>query len=388
MKKITLLVILAILLTSCSNSEKSIEDILETRDAKVIQEKKDDLVAQLQELSSTIKRIDDTLKVLSPDRNIPLVTEYVIQNEEFNHYVEFQGSVETKENLVITPEFNGILERVYVKEGDVVKKGQLLAKIDDGGLAQQLAQLKIQADLAKTTYQRQKRLWDQNIGSEIEYLNTKSSYESIQESVNQIEKQLSKTSIRAPFDGNIDDVITEQGNVVNAGVSPILRIVNLSNMYISVDVPETFLTSIVPGKDVEIYLPVLGRTVASKVRQTGSFINRSNRTFKIEIEVPNTDKIIKPNITARVKINDYISENAILIPQSIISENAQGQQYVYTLVEGENNSTKVQQTIIKTGKTQEDIIEVTEGLEPNMRLVKEGARSVKNGQVVRIAKKS
>lgn len=384
MKKITPAILLALLLISCGGKEKSIDEILETRDTKVIQAKKEELTAQLQDISSSLKRIDDTLKVLNPDRNIPLVTEFVTSREKFNHYVEFQGSVETKENLVISPEVSGILERVLVKEGARVKKGQLLAKIDDNGLAQQLAQLRIQADLAKTTYQRQKRLWDQNIGSEIEYLNTKSSFESLQESVNQVEKQLSKTSIRAPFNGTIDDIITEQGNVVSAGATPILRIINLSNMYISVDVPETFLTSIVPGKSVEIYLPVLGRTVESTVRQTGSFINRSNRTFNVEIAVPNSDKIIKPNITARVKINDYISEGAILIPQSIISENAQGEQYVYAIVEGENNNSEVEQTIIKTGKTQGDMIEVLEGLDSSMRLVKEGARSVKNGQVVRV----
>lgn len=384
MKNILTLLLFSVLLFSCGKKEQTIDDILATKDIKTIQSKKDELVSKQQALSSQIKRLDDSLRILSPDRNIPLVTQFKTKQETFNHYVEFQGSVETKQNLVIMPEMSGTLERVYVKEGERVKAGQLLAKIDDGGMAQRLSQLKIQANLAKTTFERQKRLWEQNIGSEIQYLNAKSNYEALNENVNQVEKQLSKTSIRAPFSGTIDDVITEQGNVVNAGVTSIFRLINLSNMYITIDVPETFLTSIKAGSDAEIFLPVLNRSVKSKVRQTGSFINPANRTFKVEVDVPNITKVIKPNITARVKINDYNSQDAILIPQSIITENAEGEQYVYAIENLEENKAKVKQVIISTGKTQDDMIEITEGLDPNMILVDEGARSVKTGQVVKV----
>jgi len=386
MKQISIILISVFLVSSCGNKEQSIDDILATKDVKTIQAEKDKLVTQQQELTAEIKRLENSLKDLSPDRNIPLVTEFVVKHEDFTHYVEFQGSLETKENLVITPEMSGILEQVYVKEGDKVKKGQLLAKIDDGGMTQQRAQLKIQLDLAKTTFERQKRLWEQNIGSEMQYLNAKSSYESLQANVNRIDKQLSMSSIRAPFDGKIDDVITEQGNVVGAGSTPILRIVNLDNMYITVDVPETYITTITEGKKVEVFLPVLNKSISSEVRQTGSFINPSNRTFKIEVAVPNPDNIIKPNVTARVKINDYNNEKAILIPQSIISENAEGNQYVYTIQTTEGNKGKIKQTIINTGKTNGDDIEVVDGLKPGAKLVLEGARSVKNGQTVRVTK--
>ncbi|WP_313791166.1 efflux RND transporter periplasmic adaptor subunit [Lacinutrix neustonica] len=131
----------------------------------------------------------------------------------------------------------GILRSVLVKEGQHVSGGQLLARIDDGGMSQQIAQFQIQADLAKTTYERQKRLWDQKIGSEIQYLQAKSAYEGQVEAVNQLKSQLAKTSVRAPFSGVIDDIITEQGSVVAPGQTPLLRIVNLNDMYISVDVP-------------------------------------------------------------------------------------------------------------------------------------------------------
>jgi RND family efflux transporter MFP subunit len=384
MKSILKLTFFSLLLVSCGNKEQSIDDILASKDIKSIQAKKDEMVSKQQELAAQIKRLDDSLKILMPDGNIPLVTAFNTKAEEFVHYVEIQGSVDTKQNILIAAEMSGVLEHVYVKEGDRVKKGQLLAKIDDGGLSQQKAQLKIQANLAKTTYERQKRLWEKNIGSEIQYLNAKSSYESLVESVNQIDKQISKTVVRAPFSGIIDDVMIEQGNVVSAGMSSIMRIVNLEDMYIRADVPESYITSITEGKKVEVYFPVLGKQIESSVRQTGSFINPANRTFSIEVAVPNDDNSIKPNLTSRLKINDYTQDKALLIPQSIISENADGEQYVYVLTAQKGNKAIAKQTIITTGKTQGDNIEILEGLKPGMQLIFEGARSVKDGQEVRI----
>ncbi len=384
MKHIFKLTILSILVIGCGGKEQTLDDILASKDVKTIQTKKDELVAKQQEIANQIKQLDDTLKVLSPDRNVPLITTITAKSEKFVHYLEIQGSVETKQNLVIAPEMSGILERVYVKEGDRVRKGQILAKIDDGGMAQQKAQLQIQTDLAKTTYDRQKRLWDQKIGSEIQYLNAKSSYEALQKSVNQINEQLAKTNVKAPFSGVIDDVITEQGNVVATGQSQLMRIVNLSDMYIKTDVPETYITSVTEGKHVEVMFPVLGKTMDAIVRQTGNFINPANRTFSVEIGVPNKDKSIKPNLTARLKINDYTNDKAILIPQSIISENANGDQYVYAIKDKKDDKATAEQVIITTGKTQGDMIEILSGVSDNTELIEEGARSVKNGQPVRI----
>ena len=299
--------------------------------------------------------------------------------------LELQGNVTTKNLMVITPEYNGILTNVYVKEGQKVTKGQVLARIDDGGLGQQLAQLQIQADLAKTTFERQKRLWDQKIGSEIQYLQAKSSYESQQQAVNQLKQQLAKTTVRAPFSGTIDDIITEQGSVVGAGQTQLIRIVNLDNMYIETEVPERYISNVVAGKNVQVEFAVLGKTIDTKVRQASDFINPANRTFKVEIAIPNKEKTIKPNLTAKLKINDYTSENALLVPQSIISENAEGEQYVYVVKNKNANGEGVaNRVIIKTGKTQGDVIEVLEGIENGVEIIKEGARSVKDGQTVKV----
>jgi len=257
-----------------------------------------------------------------------------------------------------------------------------------------LAQLEIQAELAKTTYERQKRLWEQKIGSEIQFLQAKSNFEAQSRAVDQLKEQFSKTIVRAPFSGTIDDIITEKGNVVAAGQTPLILLVNLNNMYIETDVPESYITSVTKNKEVIVELPVLNKTINTKVRQAGSFINPANRTFKIEVAIPNADKSVKPNLTAKLKINDYSNPKAILIPQSIISENANGEQYVYVIKDLKENIGNTQRkmgtavrAIIKTGKTQGDIIEVLEGLENGTQIIKEGARSVKEGQIVELINK-
>ncbi|WP_431132615.1 efflux RND transporter periplasmic adaptor subunit [Psychroserpens mesophilus] len=386
MKNIYSLFLITFLLVSCSSEKKnSVENVIESNSLETIRKKREALVNEQQTINDKIKLLDEKIKSLDTSKHVPLITTFTAKPEKFEHILELQGNVTTKNLLVITPEYNGILTHVYVKEGQKVSKGQLLAKIDDGGLSQQLAQLKIQSDLAKTTYERQKRLWEQNIGSEIQFLQAKSTYESQQEAVNQLQQQIAKTNVKAPFSGTIDDVITEQGSVVIAGQSQLMRIVNLDDMYIEVEVPESYVSDVVKGKKVKVELPVLGKTIETKIRQASDFINPANRTFKAEIEVPNKDKDIKPNLTARLKINDYTSENAILIPQSVISENSEGEQYVYVVTdknaEGIGTSKRI---IIETGKTQGDIIEVVKNLEQGAEIIKEGARSVKDGQTVEV----
>jgi len=229
-------------------------------------------------------------------------------------------------------------------------------------------------------------LWEQKIGSEIQFLQTKTNYEAQKNSLAQIKKQLGKSTILAPFSGVIDDVIKEQGTVVAPGMgSEIFRIVNLNNMYIETAVPEKYISNVTKGKNVEVFLPMLSKTVNTKVRETGNFINPANRTFMIEIEILNSDKSIKPNLTAKLKINDYTSLKAILIPQSIISENAEGQQYVYIITDLNGNKGIAKQTVVKTGKTQGDVIEILEGISEGDMLIQAGARSVKNGQEVKIS---
>ena len=387
MKKITLPFILFAVLASCGGgAEKSIEKLISEGNLEAIKSKKQEISERQKSLNNDIKLLDSVINSLDENKKLPLVTTLKAEQQTFNHFLELQGDVMTKQNVLIYPEMSGTLVKVYVKEGDRVSKGQLLAKIDDGGMASQLEQLKTQAALAKTTFERQKRLWDQKIGSEIQYLQAKTNYEATENAVNQAQSQLGKSTIRAPFSGIIDDVILDQGTVVAPGSgAAVFRIVNLSDMYIEVDVPESYLGDVTEGKEVKVYFPVLGDSVMTKVRQTGNFINPANRSFSVEIPVPNKKGNVKPNLTARVEINDYTNENAILIPQSVISENAEGEQYVYIAAEiSDDNMAKAKKRIIETGKTQGDYVEILSGIEPGDRVIKEGARSVREDQEIKI----
>ncbi len=387
MKKAIYITLTAAVLASCGgNGNKSLEKALSSQDVEVIRAKHAEISIEKKALESQLKSLDSAIALLDGSAKLPLVTTIEVHPQRFDHYLELQGDVMTKQNVLIYPEMSGTLNKVYVKEGQKVTKGQLLATIDDGGLSSQLAQLRTQAELSKTTFERQKRLWEQNIGSEIQYLQAKTNYEAQQSAVKQMESQVGKSSIRAPFTGIIDDVIKDQGTVVSPGPgSEVFRIVNLSNMYIEVEVPESHLQNVTPGKDVKVYFPVLGDSVNTKIRQTGNFINPSNRSFTAEIPVPSHDGKIKPNLTARVMINDYTSENAILIPQSILSENADGEQYVLLVAaDSVENNPVAKKVVIKTGKTQGDYVEVLSGINEGDAIIDEGARSVKEGQQVNI----
>jgi len=387
MKKIYTVVIASILLISCGEKKgQTIEEIIATNDISKIKEKKVEIEAVQQGYSDQLKMLNEKIDALDTNKKVPLITTFKAKEEVFTHYLELQGNVETKQNLLIYPEMPGILENVYVKEGQSVKKGAILAKINDGGMSQQLSQLETQVELAKTVYERQKRLWDQKIGSEMQYLQSKTNYFAQQKSVEQLKSQIEKTTIIAPFDGVIDAVIKEKGSVIAPGPgAEIFRIINLNNMYISTEVPERYIVSVTKGKKVKVEFPVLGETLVSSVRQVGSFINPNNRSFKIEVPVTNKNGNVKPNLTAKLQINDYTNTKAILIPQSIISENAQGDQFIYVVINKDaNNEAVAKKVIIKTGKTQGDIIEVIANLEPGTEVVKEGARSVNNGQTVKV----
>jgi RND family efflux transporter MFP subunit len=273
-----------------------------------------------------------------------------------------------------------------VKEGDRVRGGQLLAVIDDGGLQAQLAQLEAQKDLAKTTYERQKRLWDQKIGSEIQFLTAKTQYESTANAVTQLENQLARTRITAPFGGTIDQIIADPGTSLAPGMA-VIRIVSLEDMYVEVEVPEIFLPNIHKGSDVRVFFPVLGKEVSTKVRQVSDYIKPANRTFNVEVGIPAMNGSVKPNLNARVFLNDYSNDKAVLIPQSVITENAMGDQYVYVAkdIDGQGRAV-VEQTVVKVGKSQGDLVEILEGVQAGDAVIGEGARSLLPGQKVKIIK--
>ena len=387
MRKIYSLLVITIVLISCGEKKAtSIEEIVSKGTLKELTAKKKEISSQLEAINKDLEAINIAISSKDTVKKLPLITTFTAKSTVFNHFLEVQGNVKTKQNILIYPEMPGILKSVFVKEGQRVTKGQLLAKIDDGGLSNQVAQLEATTQLAKTTFERQKRLWEQKIGSEIQFLQAKTSYESQKNSLKQLKSQQSKSDIRAPFSGTIDDVMKEPGTVIAPGQgSEVFRIVNLNNMYIEAEVPERYIASITKNKVVKVNFPVLGTTAESKIRQVGSFINPNNRSFKIEVPVSNKSGNVKPNLTAKLQINDYTDTDAILIPQSIISENASGDQYIYIIKnKNSNNEAIAERLIIKTGKTQGNYIEVLENLSAGTEIIKEGARSVNNGQTVKV----
>ncbi len=387
MKKTLLLAVSAIfILNACgTQKEESVEDLIAKGDLTALKEKKKTVNQEYLRLSADLKALDAALEKIDPRNNASLVSVYEVKDTVFNYYVELQGNVETKQNIVIYPEYSGMLKKVYVQEGQKVKKGQLLALIDDGGLGQQLDQAKVENDLAKTTFERQKRLWDQKIGSEIQYLQAKTSYEASVKAIAQLNRQLDRTRVTAPFDGVVDNIIVEEGTIVTPSPeAQLMRIVNLSNMYVQAEVPERYLPSIKKGTEVIVEFPVIGKTVKGKVRQVSNYINPFNRTFRIEVAVPNKDKSIKPNLTAKLGINNYTNPSSVLLPLSIISENAQGQQFVYVVDESKGKEDpRASKRIVQTGLSQGDFVEILDGIEQGDLVIKDGARRVKDSAKVR-----
>ena len=375
MKKIILITVLSISLFSCGKKEEnnaSIESLIESKNVKELQAKKTLIQADL-------TKIDEALAVLDVKKEEALVSVLKAKDTVFNHYLEIQGSVETKENILVQPEFQGTLVALNVKAGQRVSKGQILGRIDDAGLSQQVASLENQYALAKTTFERQKNLWDQKIGSEIQFLQAQTQMVSAQRGVAQIKAQLSKTLIKAPFSGTIDEVFVEKGQVVAPSPQGLMRIVNLSNMYVSTSVPESYIGKLKLGTQVDVLLTSLGKTYKGKVRQIGNFVNPSNRSFSIEVGVPNPENLLRPNQIANLKITDYSNANAVIVPTNVILEDGEKNKYVYTVTNLNGKTGIAKKVIVKTGKSSENVTEILSGLSADDIVVSEGVNIVSEG---------
>ena len=387
MKKILYISLLGLLITSCGGDSKtaSVDKAIESKDLTTIKTTRAEIQKQYDAIAAELAKLDLAIAELDTLKKSALVTTAIVNDTIFTHYINIQGNVDTKQNLIIYPEYSGVLSQVYVKSGQKVNKGQILARIDDGGLSNQLAQMETQATLAKTTFERQKNLWDKKIGSEIQFLQAKTNYEAQMKAVAQMRAQLGKTIVKAPFSGVIDEVITEKGQVVGPG-QQLMRIVNLSDMYVSANVPESFIGKIKNGAIVDVEVKSTGKTYKGKVRQIGNYINPNNRNFSIEVAVPNSDNLLRPNQVAVLKIEDYKKANAILVPESIVTENKKKKKIIYTVDTSGKEPKAIKKTIV-VGLTSGANIEVKSGLNKGEQIIIEGARSVQNGDVVEILKK-
>lgn len=386
MKKIILLLISFTLIYCGSKEEKSTSEIVASEDLSAMQTKKAAVVKSINSLQADLESLNKAIAKTDTTQKFLLVTAIDLKAVPYKHFVSFQGNLTTDRNLVLYPEIPGLLKSIAVREGQKVKKGDRLATLSDSGMIEQLQQLILQMELAKTTFERQERLWNQKIGSEIQYLQAKTQYHSLQKSVAQMRDQVEKTSIVAPFDGIVDHIMADPGSNMAPGLTPIVRVVNLDQMNIEAEIPEIHLPNIQPNTPVEIVIPVLKENFWGTVRTVGNFINPNNRSFRIEVALSNPKNALKPNMTAQLNINDYQNPAAILVPTKNVLEDQNGKKYVFRLikVDGDTNTYRAVKTFVSLGKSSKDQVEIIEGLNPGEQIIADGIRLVEDQQQVKI----
>lgn len=372
-KRILLFTALSIFLFSCSNKENNTDT-----DTLIASKNLASIKAKRAELQTQITKLDEAIASLDTKVEEALVSVMTVKDTVFSHYLEVQGNVETKENLIIYPQFSGILTSLNVVAGQKVSKGQLLGMIDDGGLSQQLAQAQSQLSLAKTTFERQKRLWDQKIGSEIQFLQAQTNMISQQKMVSQIKAQLAKTRIVAPFSGVIDETLIERGQVVAPGQG-LMRIVNLNNMYVSTSVPETYIGKLKVGTSVDVYLTSLDKNYSGKIRQVANNINPNNRTFTIEVSVPNKENLLRPNQVAKLRIVDYTAKNAIVVPTNVVQEDGGKNKFVFIVTNTKGTTGIAKKVLVELGQSSNNVTEILSGLSADDIIVTEGVNTISDG---------
>ena len=376
-----LILILTILTIVSCNDKKEIDTnkLIENKDISALEQKRYELVNQIDFLQKDLNTIISALNRLDSSKKRVFVTVIPVKTSKIKNKISLQSIIKTNQNIVLQPEFTGPISNIEVVEGQSVNKGDVLMIVDDGGLEQSVEFQKEQLKLSKTIFERQSRLWADKIGSEIEYLEAKTAFKTQKSRYSQLNEQLQKSVITAPFDGEIDDIFIELGELVTPGQSPLLRLINTSEMYLEAEVPEKYLKSVSVGTPVEIEIPVLNKKINTKVSFIGKHINTVNRTFRVVVKIKKTDSL-SPNLISTLHIFDYINNNALIIPTNIISENSDGSEYVYSV----NNNNTAQKIFIKTGNEENGYVEVIEGLKENDIIINEGARLVKEGQAVQI----
>ena len=353
----------------------------ESKSLNDLKTQKTDLVNQLNNISAKLKSVEIAISDLDTLKGLVTVTSFKAEEKIFNHYIEVQGVVKADKAIELRAEMGGTVTAVLIKQGQKVTKGQVLATLESSVIDSSVLQLKTQLDLATTTYERQARLWEQKIGSEIQFLQIKSQKEGLENSLNSLKAQARKMKIIAPFSGTIDQVFAKTGELISPQ-TPFLRLVNLDNVYIESEITETYLKSISKGTMALLSFSSIDISFEAKITQVGNFINPSNRSFKTRIDVKNNNNELKANLLADIKINDF-NASGIVIPSKVIQKDRNGKTFVYTL-EAEEANYKVIKTFVKDSNSYNNFSYISEGLNSKSTLVDKGARLVKNGDIVKL----
>lgn len=351
--------------------------------------KKEDKTVQLEKLKSERDKLSLEITKLETEltkegkgtlnTNTVSIQVNTITPKVFKHYIEVQGKIDGEENVAISAQAMGVVKTIYVKAGQLVKKGQVLADIDADVLYQSLAEIQQQLQFATDLYNKQKSLWDKKIGSEVQYLTAKNNKESMEKRERTLKDQIDMYKIKSPINGTVEELPLKIGQNIAPGFTAV-RVINFSTIKAVAEVAEAYTAKVKLNNDVLIFFPDLNKEISSKISFTSKFINPVNRTFIVESRFsPNGDNI-SANMIAVVKINDYINETAIVIPINIL-QNSMGSKYVY-VVKQENNKKVVRRQDVQPGLIYNGLAEVLTGLKAGDQIVVTGYQDLKEGQSV------
>ena len=374
MKSYYIIALTASLLAACGGEKKT--------DLQTKRDELSELKSQQAELNTKIKTLEGEVTKLDPKKaeaaRVKDVTVAPVAASTFKHFVELQGSVDAKNNVQVSPKSGGVVTAVYVKEGDRVRAGQAIAKVDDQIMRESIAEVKTQMSLANTIFEKQATLWKQQIGTEVQYLQAKNNKEALERKLSTLNAQLGQSTVTAPISGVVDQVVVKVGQSAAPGVG-LVRIVNLSQLKVVAKVSDSYSGSVRKGDAVTIRFPDLNREVKSRITFVSTSVDAMSRTFTIEAPLP-SDNSLKPNMLAQVKINDKTQANAIVIDQNLIQNTENGQLVYVAVNEGGKKVAKAK--TIKTGPSYDGRIEVTQGLQAGDQIVTAGYQDLVDGQPI------
>ena len=382
MKKIGITAITLLALASCGG-EKTLEQLEGEKKEMISTQKKAvrEYKKNLHSLDSIIENHPEFANKVTIIKTVP-VTVDTVEVKMFEHFFEVHGNVEVEKNAALYPEAPGNVKTIHVKEGQSVKKGDLIITLDASTLESGIKELNTGYSLAKIIFEKQNVLWKQKIGSEIQYLEAKTNKESLEQKLKTMQEQLDMYKIRAPFTGIVDDISPKVGESAAPGF-PLARVINLNKVYLEADVSEKYISTVKTGGFVEVKLPSHGETVNAKVTRSGNYINPSNRTFKVRVEFANPNGKYKPNQLAVLKIRDYKANESIVIPSRVIQQDRSGQDYIYTF-EKKENVIRVKKLNLEVGISYEGESEILSGIKASTLFVDKGSKSVQEGDAIEI----
>ena len=377
MRKLVSILILGIFLVSCGSDDSQSK-------LRKLESQRDELNEKISELKKEIVQSNGD----SDNTKISYVEIKNIKSTEFKHYIKVQGTIESDNNILIPPQSPGIVKGIYVEKGDRVQKGQLLAELDGAIYESSIAELKTNLKLARTVFERQERLWNKKIGSEIQYLQAKTNKESLEQKLITVNEQYKLTKIISPISGTIDEILIKEGEAAAPGFGGI-RVVQLSDLKIKAALSESYISNVKSGDLVDVTIPVLGKNMKLKIGAVSQVIDPKNRTFNVEITIPENESLIKPNMLVVLTINDYINPDALTVPVDVIQRTG-SEAFLFSAKkhpEFPNERWLVEKRIVKPGKYYDDVIEIKEGLKNNEHIVVFGFQDLADGQVVQIGDK-